>query len=204
MSEELLIQHCSPTLAGLKTGSLFNGAFCNEGEMKACIRCWNRVLTKKGVRVVPLQFREGRALIYVYRPERLRIDFSHSTTEQLLRERGYCKEKPGSCVVHLIKRLQRYEQFPHEIGLFLGYPPEDVSGFIANKGYGYKWVGGWKVYGDETAAKKTCARYKKCTDVYRSMFAKGKTLGQLTVDAGRGKGISFGFTRTEREIGCVK
>lgn len=182
MSEELLIKHCSPTLAGLKTGNLFNGEFCNEGEMKACIRCWNRVLTKKGVRAVPLQFREGRALIYVYRPERLRMDFNHGISEQLLRERGYCKEKPGSCVVHLIKRLQKYEQFPHEIGLFLGYPPEDVSGFIANKGYGYKWVGGWKVYGDENVAKKTCASYRKCTDTYRSMFANGKTIGQLTVD----------------------
>lgn len=126
MSEELLIKHCSPTLAGMKTGNLFPGEFRNEGELMECMRCWNRMLTKKGVRAVPLQFRDGRALIYVYRPERLRMDFRHSTSEQLLRERGYCKEKLGSCVVHLKRRLQEYEKFPHEIGLFLGYPPEDV------------------------------------------------------------------------------
>ena len=159
MSEELLIRHCSPTLAGLKTGNLFTGEFGDERELAECMRRWNRMLTKKGVRAVPLQFRNGRALIYVYRPERLRMDFSHSMSEQLLQERGYCKDKPGNCVVHLIKRLQEYEGFPHEIGLFLGYPPEDVSGFIMNQGYDYKWVGNWKVYGDTDAAKKTCARY---------------------------------------------
>ena len=182
MSEELLIRHCSPTLAGMKTGSLFAGEFCDEEKLRECMRCWNRMLTRKGVRAVPLQFKDGRALIYVYRPERLRMDFCHSTSERLLRERGYCKEKPGNCVVQLIKRLQEFEKFPHEIGLFLGYPPEDVSGFIENQGYGYKWVGNWKVYGDTETAKKTSARYKKCTDTYRSMFAKGKTIGQLTVD----------------------
>ena len=181
MSEELLIRHCSPTLAGMKTGNLFAGEFCDEEKLRDCMRCWNRMLTKKGVRAVPLQYREGRALIYVYRPERLRVDFGNGTSEALLRERGYCKENPGSCVVHLIKRLREYEKFPHEIGLFLGYPPEDVSGFIENSATGYKWVGGWKVYGDAETAKKTCARYKKCSDVYRSMFAKGKTVEQLTV-----------------------
>ena len=31
MSEQLLVQHCSPTLAGLKTGSLFTCA-CGDGE----------------------------------------------------------------------------------------------------------------------------------------------------------------------------
>lgn len=187
MSEELLIKHCSPTLAGMKTGNLFPGEFRNEGELMECMRCWNRMLTKKGVRAVPLQFRDGRALIYVYRPERLRMDFRHSTSEQLLRERGYCKEKLGSCVVHLKRRLQEYEKFPHEIGLFLGYPPEDVNGFIINRGGGYKWVGNWKVYGDAEAAKKTCEKYKKCTDTYRSMFASGKTIMQLTVEEHKDK-----------------
>ena len=42
------------------------------------------------------------------------------------------------CIVKLIGRLQENEGFPHEIGLFLGYPPEDVLGFIENKGEFFK------------------------------------------------------------------
>ena len=46
---------------------------------------------------------------------------------------------------------------------------------------GYKFVGCWKVYGDEKSAKKQFARYKKCTDVYCSQWANGKSIERLTV-----------------------
>ena len=36
--------------------------------------------------------------------------------------------------------------FPHEIGLLLGYPPEDVIGFIENRGQNPLYIGYWKVY----------------------------------------------------------
>lgn len=34
-------------------------------------------------------------------------------------------------------RISASEDFPHEIGLFLGYPVDDVTGFIQNKGRNY-------------------------------------------------------------------
>lgn len=181
MSEDLLVRHCSPTLAGMKTGNLFACSFPGENEMKECIRCWNRMLTKKGLRVLPLRFQNSRALIYVYRPALLSKDLQHGIAEQLLQERGYCTETSERCVVHLIRRLCEYEEFPHEIGLFLGYPPEDVCGFIENRAEDCKCVGCWKVYGDADAAQKTFAKYKKCTDVYCAQYAKGKSIERLTV-----------------------
>ena len=44
MSEEMPIRHCSPTLAGLKTGSLFSMAFSSEGAMRGTLAHWNRTL----------------------------------------------------------------------------------------------------------------------------------------------------------------
>ena len=41
MCEELMIRHGSPTLAGLKTGSLFTCPFAEEQAMRDCVRCWN-------------------------------------------------------------------------------------------------------------------------------------------------------------------
>ncbi|NQS76038.1 MAG: DUF3793 family protein [Peptococcaceae bacterium] len=35
---------------------------------------------------------------------------------------------------------------PHEVGIFLGFPVEDVIGFIMNKGKNYLLAGHWKVY----------------------------------------------------------
>ena len=89
MPEELLVIHCSPTLAGLKTASLFACTFADDREMRSCVRCWNRRLTGKGLRILPLCFENGRALIYVYRPARLSRDLRHGTACRLLRERGY-------------------------------------------------------------------------------------------------------------------
>ena len=65
--------------------------------------------------------------------------------------------------------------------LFLGYPPEDVCGFMKNKACNCKCVGCWKVYGDEEAAKKKFAQYKKCTQVYSDQWANGTDIERLTV-----------------------
>ncbi len=181
MSEELLVKHCAPTLAGMKTGNLFTCSFDGACEMKECVRCWNRILTKKGLRVLPLRFKNDRALIYVYRPKMLSADLKHDIAEELLKERGYFPGDLEGCVLHLIKRLGEYEEFPHEIGLFLGYPPEDVHGFIENRPGSCKCVGCWKVYKDVDTAIKTFEKYKKCTDVYCSQFAKGRSIERLAV-----------------------
>ena len=69
--------------------------------------------------------------------------------------------------------------FPHEIGLFLSYPPEDVKGFLEHRPC--KCVGCWKVYENEEAAKKTFAKYKACTRVYCRQLASGIDIERLTV-----------------------
>ena len=181
MSEELLIKHCSPTLAGIKTANLFTASFENREALNACLRCWNCFLTRKGLRSIPLRVVNGRALIYVYRPARLKQDLRQDSAEHILLKRGYCTEAPEKCIAHLMERLRTHEDFPHEIGLFLGYPPEDVSGFIENRACGCKCLGCWKVYGDVEAAQKTFAKYKKCTAVYGDLFAQGRSVERLTV-----------------------
>ena len=68
MSEEVLIRHCSPTLAGMKTGNLFSVAYTDEKELRDELRAFNRRFVSKGLRIVPLRRRENRALLYLYRP----------------------------------------------------------------------------------------------------------------------------------------
>lgn len=42
MSDEFIIRHCSPTLAGLKTGNLFNCPFQDKEELLLSIRSLNQ------------------------------------------------------------------------------------------------------------------------------------------------------------------
>ena len=72
-------------------------------------------------------------------------------------------------------------EFPHEVGLFLSYPPEDVKGFIENRAANAKCTGVWKVYGDEQQAQQTFDRYKKCTQTYCERWRSGVKLDRLAV-----------------------
>ena len=130
MCEELMVRHASPTLAGLKTGSLFTCPLEGQQAMHRCLRCWNHALAPKGLRVMPLRWQNGRALVYLYRPARLARDLQCPEARALLAPRGYCCEDPTRCLGRLMQRLREQGEFPHEIGLFLSYPPEDVRGFI--------------------------------------------------------------------------
>lgn len=182
MSEKVLIENCSPTMAGLKTGSLFSCEFKSRKELLENIRRLNVRLVPRGVRMVPVKFAGDRALIYMYRPKKLSKDLCDSTALSILSTKLYPTENAQNCVAELVKRLNTQEEFPHEIGLFLGYPSKDVEGFIKNKAKGAKCVGTWKVYGDETEAKRKFALYKKCKRVYEAAYKKHNSFDRLIVN----------------------
>ena len=183
MSDEQVIQYCAPTLAGLKTGNLFTCPVETPEQMRETIRRWNRVLGNKGLRILPLRQSRGRILVYVYRPERLRRDLGDSDARRLLDRLGYTGESADQRLVEMILRLRGGESFPHEIGMFLGYPPEDVAGFMEHRAKDCKCVGDWKVYGDEAKAQALFAQYKKCTAEYCRRWKLGASLEQLAVTA---------------------
>ena len=181
MSDSALIEYCSPTLAGLKTGSLFTVACGDKDILLKEIAQMNRQYACRGLRVIPLGYTRSRALIYIYRPSLLKKDFGDALAARILDERGYATGNADKCVAQLVARLRAAGEFPHEIGLFLGYPPEDVEGFIAHRDDGCKYVGTWRVYGDEVSARKKFADYRMCTISYERQFSRGKKLLDLIV-----------------------
>lgn len=81
----------------------------------------------------------------------------------------------------LIRRLRGRKAFPHEIGLFLSYPPEDVRGFIRYGGSRSKLTGCWQVYGDVENARRTFERFERCTRIYCRRWSEGVPLTRLAV-----------------------
>ena len=180
MSEDLLIKYCAPTMANIKTANLFRCSFTSHQELINDVRSLNNRLKHKGIRVLALKYTDGRGLIYVYRPGRLSEDLRDCRACSLLKQCGYPVFDENMCLQHLIQRLDENADFPHEIGLFLGYPPEDVYGFIHKKKE-CKLCGFWKVYGDVEKAKKQFARFRKCSELYWKQWQTGKSLEHLTV-----------------------
>ncbi len=183
MSEEKVIQHCSPTLAGLKSAAMFSTPFTTKSEAIEDLYRLNDAMRPFGLKVLLLRYRCPNALVYIYRPEMLSQELESPAALELLRSRGYSFSSIEDGVEELKEHVEACPSIPHEIGLFLGYPPEDVRGFIENKACCYKCRGYWKVYGDEHKAKCLFSKYFKCTQSYMERYKNGAGLVDLIIPA---------------------
>ncbi|MFQ9053829.1 MAG: DUF3793 family protein [Oscillospiraceae bacterium] len=134
-----------------------------------------------GLCLLPMRMGQGRALLYLYRPQALCRDLGDDLACRLLRQAGYPCGSCGRCVARLVQRLRTEEEFPHEVGLFLSYPPEDVQGFIDHRAMDFKCAGLWKVYGDQQRAQALFDRFRRCTQRYCALWQTGLRLEQLAV-----------------------
>lgn len=181
--EQYLIEHCAPTLASLKTANLFNIEKCQIGDINREIDYWNEKLNVKGIYVKVLKEKNDRALVYVYRKQRLMEDWLKPGAKQFMECCGYTVNEIDESIELLSQRICSSDEFPHEIGMFLGYPLGDVLGFIKNKGQNCKCTGCWKVYCNECQAVMLFERFEKCRQMYRKLWNGGKAVMQLAVAA---------------------
>lgn len=185
MSEFQLVKYCSPTLAGFKIGNIVNCTFDNESQLYEDLARINSMVNHKGIYLVLLKSRGNKALVYVYRPEKLALTIKNSRVQEILRRSGYRSFKVSCLINHLRRKLsmtKSQDEFPHEIGIFLGYPIDDVVGFLENRGKNYLLTGPWKVYGDVCSAKCTFDKHRKCTRLYCQMLSKGTPISRLAVN----------------------
>lgn len=183
MLEQCVIEYCAPTLAGIKTGNLFSLKTENKENAKEELKELNEMLHKKGINIVSVKESDKRILLYLYRPDFLKKELSNPEAIEILEERGYTCESVDMCLCQLRRNLANYDDFPHEIGLFLGYPPADVKCFINNPSDGVVCVGCWKAYNNKDTAEATFRKFKKCSECYMRQYKNGKTLKQLLVQA---------------------
>lgn len=112
MCEESIVKNCAPTLAGLKTGSIFNCGYDEKSQLFAELKLLNNRLRSKGLRIIPLRFHGGNALLYLFRPRKLSLDLSDKNAEILLKKCGYCVGDCNKCVAHLTERVRADRSFP--------------------------------------------------------------------------------------------
>lgn len=197
--ERKVVQHCAPTLAGIKPANLFT--FRDESSRKhkqgvpryetlqdyeesflhdlsAC----RAKLHPRGMRIEVLTRRKTGVLLYAYRPDLLSRCIRQPRVARFLADEGYDVTSLSSCILRLHRRicgtdvrsqLEGRCSFPHEIGFFLGYPYDDVVGFIENKGENYLCCGCWKVYARERDAQECFCCYKRCTEAYVGLYEQG-------------------------------
>ena len=180
--EALLVNQCAPTLTGMKPASLFRYQGRVPGEARRLAECWARQLAPRGLtlRVLKTCRVTGACMLLLYREGWLRRILAERSNRRFLEQQGYPADVDlPQLLERLSDRLCLEQDYPHEIGLFLGYPLEDVVGFIENRGRNYTFCGYWKAYGDPAAARRRFAQYRRCTETCSRRFRQGATILEL-------------------------
>lgn len=178
--DQLLAFHCAPTLTGLKPANLIThdatiSFYNSQGADQITF-----TLNQNGIRIERICSCASRELTLVYNETRLWEHLNQPHIWGFLVSQGYPMYNNLREVLDVLKeRVARTIGFPHEIGVFLGYPLEDVMGFIRNKGQNCKLCGYWKVYGDTDSAMKQFDQFTKCRDLMIEKLIQGVSITQL-------------------------
>ena len=191
---ELVVRHCSPTLAGLKCGNLFRMCPSAHGIPESVSSLQSRLIGR-GIRMRILETSSGDPLLYVYRPDMVLDRLSEPGVRDFLSNAGYDLSSPGSLVDQMSRRF--LGGVPHEIGIFLGYPLADVEGYIENGGRGCVRLGCWKAYSDPEGAERAFRMIRKCRRVYEGCLSRGTPIEKLAVRTRhQASAASYGSTPT--------
>lgn len=178
--EQTLARHCAPALAGLAPANLVSLALDRFPGLNGLLEAYGVRLAGHGLALAPLCRCRRRVLLLVYRPSYLACRLAEGPTAAYLAGLGYPVSRGfEACLEALCGHLGRGGDFPHEIGLFLGYPLADVVGFRALGGACARYTGYWKVYGDVDYAKRCFRRFDESREALCRGLAEGRTLLQL-------------------------
>ncbi len=135
----------APTFWGIKPGSLMSFS----AHTRNLCYLWEKY-RQEVCSFLPLQYfemkkTERHTMVLFYHHDMLARILDRRESRALLKSLGYKNDVTPSQILQILQTKLEY-LFPHEIGLLLGIPAEDVIGFINNKGENCLLCGYWKVY----------------------------------------------------------
>ena len=159
--ESMITCFAAPVIAGLKCGGLLNVSRRDPRIGRTWRTMRDRLTADLGLAFTEISINDTSVLLYLYRRDAVLEAISAAPVKNFLRSLGYGADfdAPEPHIETLVSRLR--SGMPHEVGVFLGYPLEDVEGFIENEGRNSKFAGYWKVYGDEIGALQKFDAFRK-------------------------------------------
>ena len=173
-----VVTQCAPVLKGVKIS--------NQITMKP--GGWRKIrayLKKSRIICIPLYADAEKEVLFLYRYEQLERHLKNREVREFLRSCGYESFEVASVLVRLRRRYQLYagisKEFPHELGVLLGYPVGDVQGFIDNRGENSLTSRYWKVYQNPKEAEKIFDLYDRVKEQALKEIMCGRTLSHVAV-----------------------
>lgn len=141
--EAQIALQCAPLITGLKISNLLIIPKENLHQVQT-------LLKRTQFSYCILGTMEKKATLLLFRKDELEEYLSQQPVNSFFRKMGYDSVVLADLFPIFRSRYMDYIQgngdFPHEMGLLLGYPIADVEGFIENQGRDFLYAGCWKVY----------------------------------------------------------
>ena len=178
--EVKIANQCAPVLAGVKPSNML---VLENKHIHDVVR----VLEGTGLSWRCLYAGDEKNIWLLYRKEAMEEIVSGKEQMLFLREWGYEEDTLERMLMKFSQRFRQYRKdknlpFPHEMGVFLGYPMADVKGFIKYEGKNYLYCGYWKVYENVEERKELFRTYEEIRKVFVEEARKGKNLWQITME----------------------
>jgi hypothetical protein len=171
-----MAMQCAPLITGLKISNLLNIRREDFVSMQKIIKdsqfSWYLLLETEE-KITVLLFHRGRLENYLGKRQ----------VREMLKQAGYANLSLGCILREFSIRYREYMEtkndFPHEMGLLLGYPTEDVEGFITHRGDDCLCVGYWKVYVNKDRKLKTFERFDKAKERLLQLLSCGVSMEEI-------------------------
>lgn len=178
--EVKIANQCAPVLAGVKPSNML---VLENKHLRNVVRA----LEGTGLSWRCLYAGSEKNIWLLYRKEALEEIVLGEEQMEFLKEFGYTEDTLDRLLVRFGQRFRQYRNdknlaFPHEMGVFLGYPMADVKGFIKHEGRNYLYCGYWKVYENIEETKELFKTYEEVRQVFVQEASKGKNLWQITME----------------------
>lgn len=149
--------HCAPVLLGVKTANTISVYKTDLGLLLG-------IISETGLFALKLYECKEKCILFIYREDLIHRHLEKKDVRLFLTDYGYFSMMNTEKYLYkLVQKFQEYarkeREFPHELGVFLQYPIEDMKGFIRNSGKNYLSCGYWKVYQNEKYAKEAFENY---------------------------------------------
>ncbi len=171
-----LALQCAPLITGLKLSNLLTISPDGFSQVE-------KIVEGSILSMYPLMETEAKIVILLYRRDHLEKYLKMPQVQKLLQEAGYDSGRLEDILPVFCERYETYAEnrksFPHEMGLLLGYPPEDVEGFIRHQGRNSLCTGYWKVYADKEGKQRLFEKYEYARENLIQLLHYGVKMAEI-------------------------
>ena len=174
--ETQLVLQCSPVLMKLKISNLLIVHKSNREKVLS-------LFLETDITSYLIHECEEKATFLLYRRDDLEYYLRGDRVNELFSLLGYQEKSLIDILREFSKRYSIYKSkkgsFPHEMGLLLGYPVDDVIGFIENQGQNYLYTGYWKVYSNLSNTMQLFEQYNQAKEKVVQMITQGLSVQNI-------------------------